>query len=78
MEEIIQKLIPLGIKGLECYYNLYTEEECLGLEQVAIKYGLFVSAGSDYHGTNKDCDINEVMNKAVFDATDKCSIAEIL
>lgn len=78
VEEIIQKLIPLGIRGMECYYNLYTEEECKQLENLANKYNLLVSSGSDYHGKNKECDIGEVMNKAVFDATDKCTITEIL
>lgn len=78
VEEIIQKLIPLGIRGMECYYNLYTEEECKQLENLAKKYNLLVSSGSDYHGKNKECDIGEVMNKAVFDATDKCTITEIL
>ena len=78
VEEIIQKLIPLGIRGMECYYNLYTEEECKQLENLAKKYNLLVSAGSDYHGKNKECDIGEVMNQAVFDATDKCTITEIL
>ena len=78
VEEIIQKLIPLGIRGMECYYNLYTEEECKQLENLAKKYNLLVSSGSDYHGKNKECDIGEVMNQAVFDATDKCTITEIL
>lgn len=76
VEEIIQKLIPLGLKGLECYYNLYTEEECEKLETLANKYSLLVSAGSDYHGKNKDCDIGEVRNKVTFDATDKCTISK--
>ena len=78
VEEIIQKLIPMGLKGLECYYNLYTEEECNNLEKIANKYGLLVTAGSDYHGKNKDCDIGEVMNKGLYDATDKCTIMNIL
>lgn len=78
VEEIIQKLIPLGIKGMECYYNLYTEKECQELEAIAKKYNLFVSAGSDYHGKNKDCDIGEVMDKTVFDATEKCTIINVL
>lgn len=78
VEEIIQKLIPLGLSGLECYYNLYTEDECYSLEKLANKYNLFISAGSDYHGKNKDCDIGEVMNMSIFDATAKCNILEIL
>lgn len=78
VEEVIQKLVPLGIKGMECYYNLYTEKECQELEAIAKKYNLFVTAGSDYHGKNKECDISEVMDKSVFDATNKCSILKIL
>lgn len=78
VEEIIQNLLPLGLKGLECYYNLYTKEECRRLEELANKYKLLISAGSDYHGRNKDCDIGEVMDKSTFDATYKCTIANIL
>lgn len=78
VEEILQKLISLGLQGLECYYNLYTKDECENLEKIAKKYNLLVSVGSDYHGRNKDCDIGEVMNKASYDASDKCSILNIL
>ena len=77
VEQIIQNLIPLGLKGLECYYNLYTEEECEKLEVLADKYNLLVSAGSDYHGKNKDCDIGEVRNKVTFDASKKCTITKL-
>ena len=76
VEEIINNLIPLGLKGLECYYNLYTEEECRKLEGLAIKYNLLISAGSDYHGKNKTCDIGEVMDKKTYDATNKCTIVK--
>ncbi len=78
VESIIQKLLPLGLKGLECYYNLYTEEECRELEKLAEKYNLVVSAGSDYHGKNKDADIGEVMNKAAFDASDKVTVLNLI
>jgi len=53
VEEIINLLIPLGLKGLECYYNLYTNEEISQLIILANKYNLKISAGSDYHGNNK-------------------------
>lgn len=69
VEEIIQKLLPIGLRGLECYYNLYTFEEVEKLVELANKYNLLVSVGSDYHGKNKDAMIGEVVNKQNFDAT---------
>jgi len=78
VEEIILKLLPLGLGGLECYYNLYTEEENKQLLKIANKYNLLVSAGSDYHGRNKKADIGEVLNTSWLDATDSCSIIDEL
>jgi len=74
VEEIIKKLIPLGLKGIECYYNLYSFEENKKLIEIANKYGLLISAGSDYHGKNKTAQIGEVINFSYFDATESCSI----
>ena len=42
-----------GIQGLECYYSRYSMEEVNFLCDSAKKYNLFISGGSDYHGTNK-------------------------
>lgn len=75
VEDVIQQLIPLGLRGLECYYNLYTQEEVDALVNLAEKYNLLISAGSDYHGRNKDADIGEVVDCHEFDAT---SVATIL
>lgn len=70
VEEIIQKLIPLGLKGLECFYNLYTVAEKDKLIEIANKYNLLITAGSDYHGKNKEADLGEVLNLRTFDASD--------
>lgn len=78
VEAIIQKLIPLGLKGLECYYNLYNMEEIERLVAIANKYGLLISAGSDYHGKNKDAKIGEVADKHEFEATDLATILNLL
>ena len=74
VEEIITKLIPLGLKGLECYYNLYTMEEIERLVSIANKYNLLITAGSDYHGKNKDASIGEVADKKSFDASQLVTI----
>ncbi len=56
-EEFLPKLdemLTFGIKGLECYYSRYTLDESELLVDCAEKYGLLVSGGSDYHGSNKN------------------------
>lgn len=60
VELVIQKLLPLGLKGLECYYNMYTREEINRLINIANKYNLYISAGSDYHGKNKKVKMKEL------------------
>lgn len=49
----LELMKTFGIKGLECYYSRYNEEEISLLKNLAIENGLFMSGGSDYHGTNK-------------------------
>ena len=53
MEKRLQRLIGFGLKGVEAYYSGFTpkiQEEVLNF---ADKYGLYITAGSDYHGGNK-------------------------
>lgn len=52
-EENVLILKEKGIKFVECYYCLYNEEERKIIQQIAQKYNLALSGGSDYHGTNK-------------------------
>lgn len=49
----LEKMIDFGIQGLECFYSRYNEDESLFLFEIAKKYNLLTSAGSDYHGANK-------------------------
>lgn len=49
----VVRLTKFGLMGLEGFYSGFTAKlrsEVLGL---AAQYGLYVTAGSDYHGTNK-------------------------
>ena len=53
MERRLRRLLEFGLQGVEAYYSGFTkpmQEEQLGY---ADKYGLYVTAGSDYHGSNK-------------------------
>lgn len=49
----LKELMNNGIRGLECYYSRYSQNEIQFLLEQSKKHHLLVSAGSDYHGTNK-------------------------
>ena len=42
-----------GLNGMECYYSTYDEETTKKSLQIADKYGLICSGGSDFHGMTK-------------------------
>ena len=53
LKKRVERLCEFGLEGLECFYSGFTnvlQSETLAL---ADAYGLYVTAGSDYHGTNK-------------------------
>lgn len=64
---IINELIACGLKGLECWYSKYKPHKCDWLTKEAERRGLFISGGSDYHGTNKLIPLGRLnaYNKAV-------------
>lgn len=49
----LKEMIKLGIKGLECFYSRYTTKESDFLIKCANENKLFITGGSDYHGSNK-------------------------
>ncbi len=49
----LRELLDAGIGGMECWYSKYASERCHKLEDTARIHRLFVSGGSDYHGSNK-------------------------
>lgn len=53
VEELIQHLIPLGLKGIEAYHSSNNISQSDKLRSLALKYHLVVSGGSDFHGANK-------------------------
>ncbi len=59
VEMIATKLKEHGLVGLECFYTLYNKQEIERLVEIAHKLGLFVTAGSDYHGKNKQSALGE-------------------
>lgn len=51
IEPYIHSLVKLGIDGMECYYSAYDNKKIIFLLNLAKKYNLLISAGSDCHGT---------------------------
>lgn len=53
LERRVERLVGFGLKGLEAFYSGFTavlRDQALALAE---KNGLYVTAGSDYHGKNK-------------------------
>lgn len=53
MDRRIRRLMDCGLQGLECFYSGFTEKLRAEILSFAERYGLYVTAGSDYHGANK-------------------------
>ena len=70
----LKKMISFGIQGMECYYSRYNLEEIDFLVKTAKKYNLYISGGSDYHGTNKDIPIGRLNTSYINIPADKLSI----
>jgi len=51
--ELIEHCMESGLRGMECRYSGYTEEQSDYLERIADNYGLIKTGGSDFHGSNK-------------------------
>jgi predicted metal-dependent phosphoesterase TrpH len=47
---MISKLVDVGLQGLECYYSAYNKQVTDLYIDLAKKYELVVTGGSDYHG----------------------------
>ena len=53
MEDRLKKLMGFGLQGVEAFYSGFTKRLWEQMLKYAEKYGLYVTAGSDYHGANK-------------------------
>lgn len=53
MNVLIRDLKKSGLKGVECYHPDHSEEEAWKLFEIAAKYHLHVTEGSDFHGEEK-------------------------
>ncbi len=49
-EEHLQKIVSMGIMGIEAISSYHTKEEIVKFEEFAKKHNLVITAGSDFHG----------------------------
>lgn len=57
METRLRRLMDFGLEGVEAYYSEFTQDMTCEMLDLAARYGLYVTAGSDYHGSNKQIPI---------------------
>jgi predicted metal-dependent phosphoesterase TrpH len=50
LEEILREMISLGLKGVEVYFPAHTPEQTRWYAELAKRYGLLMSGGTDFHG----------------------------
>ena len=55
---LISELADGGLKGIECYYGRHTHAQSAQYLKYAEKFGLFATAGSDFHGENNKPGVN--------------------
>ncbi len=48
---LIQKLKPMGFWGIEAYHPAHTDGQCVEFESLARSNGLYITVGSDFHGS---------------------------
>ncbi len=71
LSEGIGILVGYGLQAIEAYYTGYFGERLVALLRLADKYGLAVSAGSDYHGAGKpDIRLGELPDNATISVLD--------
>jgi 3',5'-nucleoside bisphosphate phosphatase len=53
LEDIVRTLVDAGLQGIECHYSLHTPEQTREYLEMAKRYGLIVTGGTDFHGSVK-------------------------
>ncbi len=53
MENRLVRLMGFGLRGVEAFYSGFTAKLRNDMLSIAERHGLLVTAGSDYHGSNK-------------------------
>ena len=60
MDSRLRHLMEYGLAGVEAYYSGFTPKLCREMLSFAERFGLYVTAGSDYHGRNKMIELGDI------------------
>ena len=60
IEDRIKRLMGFGLMGVEAFYSGFSPKLISDMLALAQKYDLYVTAGSDYHGTNKTVVLGDI------------------
>lgn len=53
LDSLVSSLKDAGLMGIEAFYSTYTNQDERDMINLAEKYNLLLSGGSDFHGANK-------------------------
>ena len=53
LEQFLPEAVDCGLDGMEVYYSTYDAATQAQAREIAARYGLLESGGSDFHGANK-------------------------
>ncbi len=59
MDARLRRLMDFGLQGVEAFYSGFNKKLSDELLMFAERYGLYVTAGSDYHGGNKSVELGD-------------------
>lgn len=80
LEEKIKEFISYGLDGIECYHSNHTKEQMSKYLEIANKYNLLITKGSDYHGpvTKPDILLGRGLNENLVGCYDEDKIIKEL
>lgn len=76
LEEKIKEFVSYGLDGIECYHSNHTKEQMSKYLEIANKYNLLITKGSDYHGPVTKPDI--LLGKGLDENLVECCNEEML
>ena len=53
LEALVRSLKAWGLEGIEAIYSTYSQGQERSMRDLAKKFHLFITGGSDFHGSNK-------------------------
>lgn len=78
IDAITKELCTAGLNAIEVFHSSHGEQEISEYKKIAQKYGLLISAGSDYHGGNKTVRLGQLSRHGVVPKKEEITILSVL